>query len=108
MLALLGFMIVVVATPKEWFAAFGVYLVIVGAVVALSRVPPTYLLKRLVIEVPFLLFALLLPFVAQGPQVEVLGLTVSEHGLLAAWGAAGQGHARRARQPDPGRDHRAA
>jgi len=85
-LGLLGFMVVVVATPKEWFAAFGVYLVVLGAVVALSRVPPTYLLKRLVIEVPFLLFALLLPFVAQGPQIEVLGLTVSQHGLLAAWG----------------------
>jgi cobalt/nickel transport system permease protein len=90
-LGLLGFMLVVVATPKEWFAAFGVYLVVLGAVVALSRVPPTYLLKRLVIEVPFLLFALLLPFVAQGPQIEVLGLTVSEHGLLAAWGLLAKG-----------------
>ena len=91
LLGLLGFMVVVVATPKEWFAAFGLYLLVVGAVVALSRVPPTYLLRRLVIEVPFLLFAVLLPFVAQGPQTQVLGLTVSEHGLLAAWGLLAKG-----------------
>jgi cobalt/nickel transport system permease protein len=44
-----------------------------------------------VIEVPFLLFAVLLPFVAQGPQTQVLGLTVSEHGLLAAWGLLAKG-----------------
>ena len=40
----------------------------------------------MVVEVPFVVFALLLPFVADGPQIEVLGLTVSEPGLLAAWG----------------------
>jgi cobalt/nickel transport system permease protein len=38
-----------------------------------------------VIEVPFLAFALLLPFVATGPRTEFLGLTVSASGLLAAW-----------------------
>ena len=66
-------------------------------------------LKRMVVEVPFVLFALLLPFVAHGPQhrgARAVGL--SEPGLLAAWGAARQGHPRRARQPHPGRDHRAA
>jgi cobalt/nickel transport system permease protein len=85
-LSLLAFMIVVVATPRDWYAAFGLYLLAIGAVIGVSRVPPTYLLKRAVVEVPFLFFALLLPFVATGPQVEVLGVTVSEHGLQAAWG----------------------
>ena len=45
--------------------------------------PPTYLLKRTVVELPFVVFALLLPFVATGPQTEVLGVSVSEHGLEA-------------------------
>jgi cobalt/nickel transport system permease protein len=85
-LALLVFMIVVVATPRDWYPLFGVYLLAVAAVVAVARVPATYLLKRAVVEVPFLLFALLLPFFATGPQTEVLGVSVSEHGLLAAWG----------------------
>jgi cobalt/nickel transport system permease protein len=85
-LALLAFMLVVVATPREWYPVFGLYLLLVAAVIAISRVPPTYILKRSVVEVPFLLFALLLPFVATGPTTEVLGVTVSQHGLLAAWG----------------------
>ncbi|GAW52236.1 MULTISPECIES: cobalt ECF transporter T component CbiQ [unclassified Nocardioides] len=84
-LTLLAFMLVVVATPREWYPVFGLYLLVVVAVIALSRVPVTYILKRCVVEVPFLFFALLLPFVATGPTTEVLGVTVSQHGLLAAW-----------------------
>ena len=59
--------------------------------VLVSRVPLAYLAKRMVIEVPFLVFAALIPFIATGPQVEVLGVAVSEPGLLAAWGLAVKG-----------------
>lgn len=86
LLGLLGFMLVVVATPDHWFAAFGAYLLVLLGVVTLSQVPPTYLLKRMVVEVPFVVFALVLPFVAYGEQVEVLGLSLSRPGLLAAFG----------------------
>jgi cobalt/nickel transport system permease protein len=82
-LALLAFMVLVVATPRDWYAAYAVYLAAIGVVVAISEVPPTYILKRTVVEVPFLVFALLLPFVAEGPTTEVLGVTVSQHGLEA-------------------------
>jgi cobalt/nickel transport system permease protein len=82
-LALLAFMIVVVATPRDWYAAFGAYLAILVIVIGVSRVPPTYLLKRTVVEIPFVFFAVLLPFVATGPQTEVLGVSVSQHGLEA-------------------------
>lgn len=82
-LALLGFMIVVVATPRDWYAAFAIYLLALLVVIGVSRVPPTYLLKRTVVEIPFVLFAVLLPFVATGPQTEVLGVSVSQHGLEA-------------------------
>jgi cobalt/nickel transport system permease protein len=85
-LTLLAFTLVVVATPKTWFPVFAGYLLLIAAVIAVSRVPPLYILKRTVVEVPFLVFALLLPFVAHGPRTEFLGLTVSEPGLLAAWG----------------------
>ena len=50
-----------------------------------SRVPATYLLKRMVVEVPFVVFAVLMPFIATGPRVEVLGVAVSAGGLAAAW-----------------------
>ena len=85
-LALLGFMLVVVATPRQWFPVFGLYFVILLVVIAVSRVPFGYIAKRMVVETPFVLFALLVPFVATGPQTEVLGVSVSEPGLLAAWG----------------------
>ncbi|MFC7493098.1 MULTISPECIES: cobalt ECF transporter T component CbiQ [unclassified Nocardioides] len=83
LLALLGFMVVVVATPRDWYPAFGVYFLAIATVVGVSRVPPTYLLKRTVVEVPFVVFAVLLPFVATGPQTEVLGVSVSQSGLEA-------------------------
>ena len=82
-LALLAFMLVVVATPRDWYVAFVLYLAALAVVIVASRVPPTYILKRTVVEVPFVLFAVLLPFVADGPQTEVLGVSVSRHGLEA-------------------------
>jgi cobalt/nickel transport system permease protein len=90
-LALVGFMLLVVATPREWYAAFGGYLLVLAGVVAASGVPFGYLAKRMVIEVPFLVFAALMPFVATGPRVEVLGVALSEPGLLAAWGLVAKG-----------------
>jgi cobalt/nickel transport system permease protein len=90
-LALLGFVLVVVATPRDWFGAYAGFLALLAVVVAVSRVPVPFLLKRLVVEVPFVVFALLLPVIALGPRVEVLGLRLSEPGLLAAWGLLAKG-----------------
>ncbi len=90
-LALLGFVLVVVATPKDWFPAYGGYLLVLAAVIAVSQVPPTYILKRMVVEVPFVVFAVLMPFIATGPRTEFLGLTVSEAGLLSAWALLAKG-----------------
>ena len=84
--ALLGFMLLVVATPRAWYPAFALYAVALLVVVAASRVPPSYLAKRMVVEVPFAVFAVLVPFIATGPRTEVLGLSVSEPGLVAAAG----------------------
>jgi cobalt/nickel transport system permease protein len=90
-LALVGFVLVVVATPKDWFPAYAGFLAVIAGVVAISRVPPAYLLKRMVVELPFVAFAVLLPFVAHGPTTEVLGLELSESGLLSAWGLLAKG-----------------
>ncbi|MCW2736590.1 cobalt ECF transporter T component CbiQ [Nocardioides sp.] len=83
---LVGFMLVVVATPLAWVPAFAAYAVVLAVLVAVSGVPVPYLARRMVIETPVLVFAAVLPFVATGPQVEVLGLSVSEPGLVAAAG----------------------
>jgi cobalt/nickel transport system permease protein len=91
LVALLAFMLVVVATPREWLAAFAAYLAIVVLVIGASKVPPLYIVKRMVVELPFVVFALLMPFIATGPRTEFLGLTVSQEGLLAAWGLLAKG-----------------
>lgn len=83
---LVVFMLVVVATPVHRPAAFIAYAVALAVLVAVSGVPVPYLARRMVIETPVLLFAALLPFIATGPQVVVLGVSLSEPGLLAAGG----------------------
>ena len=36
----------------------------------------TYLAPRMIVEVPFAIFAVLVPFIATGPRTEVLGVSV--------------------------------
>lgn len=83
---LVGFMLVVVATPVPWLPAFAAYAAVLAVLVALSGVPVPYLARRMVVETPVLVFAALLPFVATGPQVEVLGVSLTEAGLVAGGG----------------------
>ncbi|TQJ51507.1 cobalt ECF transporter T component CbiQ [Phycicoccus sp. SLBN-51] len=91
LLSLLSFIVLVVATPREQYWAFGIYALLLAGVVAISGVPARYLLRRMVVEVPFVVFAALMPFVATGPRVQVGPFTVSEAGLLAAWGLLAKG-----------------
>ncbi|MEO9323209.1 cobalt ECF transporter T component CbiQ [Nocardioides sp. C4-1] len=79
--ALVLFMLAVVATPLGWWLSG--YAVALLGVVLVSRVPLGYLARRMVVETPFVVFALLLPFIAHGPDTTFLGLTVSESGLHA-------------------------
>jgi cobalt/nickel transport system permease protein len=84
LVTLVTFMLIVVATPRGWYLLYAAYLALLIAVVAISGVPARYLAKRMLIETPFVLFAVLVPFIAEGPRVDVLGLSVSEPGLWAA------------------------
>ncbi|MBL8777120.1 MAG: cobalt ECF transporter T component CbiQ [Acidimicrobiales bacterium] len=87
----LVFVFGVVATPRTAVPALLVDAVAVAVVAGLARVRASTVLRRLVIEVPFLAFALLLPFVARGEQVVVAGVAVSEEGLWAAWNILAKG-----------------
>ena len=75
----------VVATPRSWFWLFAVDFAVLAVVWWVAVIPPGWLARRAVIELPFVLFALLLPFVADGPQTVVLGVSVSVEGALAGW-----------------------
>ena len=80
---LVTFMLAVVATPGAWVPAFAAYAVALGVLVAISGVPVGYLARRMVVETPVLVFAALLPFVATGPEVDVLGHVRGRQGHLS-------------------------
>lgn len=82
--ALVLFVVCVVATPRTQYWAYGIDAGLLLLAVAWSRVPFGYLAKRMVVEVPFVVFAVLLPFIAVGERTEFLGLTVSQSGLESA------------------------
>ncbi|WP_404959702.1 cobalt ECF transporter T component CbiQ [Streptomyces sp. 147326] len=89
--ATFGFVVVVVSTPREAVWAFGLYAVLIAAAAAVARIPAGFLLRRLLIEVPFVAFAVLMPFVAEGERVEVLGMSLSVSGLWGAWNVLAKG-----------------
>jgi cobalt/nickel transport system permease protein len=75
----------IVSTPRHAVWAFGLHAVLLVALARTGRVPLPLLARRLTIEVPFVGFALLLPFVALGERVEVLGVHLAVEGLWGAW-----------------------
>lgn len=79
------FVFAVVATPREVVWAFVLDGVVVVAVAGAARLPGRLVLHRLRIELPFLAFAVFMPVVGASPRTEVLGLSLSEPGLWAAW-----------------------
>ncbi len=83
--ALLAFVLAVVATPSTVVWAFAVDAVVLLAVQRASRVPLGFVGARMVVELPFVVFALLMPLIASGPRVDVGPLRLSEAGLLGAW-----------------------
>ena len=85
LLATFLFVLVVVSTPRESFWVFGAEAGLLVGVAVVSRVPIGTLLRRLTIELPFVAFAVLLPVVGRGDRVDVVGVSLSESGLWAAW-----------------------
>ena len=88
---MVAFIFTVVATPPSQFWAFGVFAAFLVGVARLARIPARVILPRMLVEVPFVLFALLMPFFGSGPTVEVFGLTLSQAGLLAGWSILAKG-----------------
>jgi cobalt/nickel transport system permease protein len=89
--ALLAFVFAVVATPRDAYAAFAAYALLLAGVAALARIPAPFVFRRMLVELPFVFFALLLPFIAHGPRIDVLGLSLSESGLLSMWNILAKG-----------------
>ncbi len=79
------FVCCVVATPREVFWAFGGYLLVLAGVWVVAAIPPGWIARRALIEAPFVVLAVLLPFAEGGQRVHVAGVSLSVTGLLAGW-----------------------
>ncbi|MFW0797421.1 cobalt ECF transporter T component CbiQ [Gordonia sp. CPCC 205515] len=86
LVCLVVFVFAVVATPREMFWPYALYAVILLGVWRLGDLPLRWILPRMLIEAPFVVLAVLLPFAEGGARVEVAGLSLSVSGLYAAWG----------------------
>lgn len=84
LVATVSFVAIVALTPRTAVWAFAAFALLLGVVAVASRVPFRFIAVRLVAVLPFILFAFLIPFVASGERIDVLGVSVSEAGL---WGA---------------------
>lgn len=82
---LFAFVGAVVTTPTPAMWAFGVHAAVLTVAVGVSELPAGFFLRRLTIEVPFVLFALAMPLVGGPPHVDVGPLTMSVVGLWGAW-----------------------
>lgn len=86
LVCLVVFVFAVVATPREMFWPYLVFAIILLTVWRLAAVPVGWIAPRMLIEAPFVVLAVLLPFAEGGDRVPVAGLSLSVSGLYAAWG----------------------
>ena len=84
-LGLVLFVIAVAITPREAIWAFGMYALGIVVLIVVARVPGRFVLIRLAAILPFILFALLLPFIGTGATTDVGGVSLSVDGLWAMW-----------------------
>ena len=80
-----GALLAIVSTPREAIWAFALYAVAVAVVAAIAGITPGFALRRMTIEIPFLLVAVLLPLLGPEPSVAVGGIDLSIAGLWDAW-----------------------
>jgi cobalt/nickel transport system permease protein len=82
-LAGLLFIVVAVSTNITNWPAFVAYFAIIITITQIAKLPIITVFKRSLIEVPFVLFALLMPFFGTGEVVEIGSLNLYVDGLLA-------------------------
>ena len=82
-LAVLAFISVSVSTPITRWPAFIVFFLLLVATAYASKIPLLLLFKRALIEIPFIFFAILMPFFGTGERFEIAGIELYREGLLA-------------------------
>ncbi len=88
LVAVFAFAVMVATTPRDDVVAFAGLALALAFATRAARVRARFLLVRLAVVTPFLLAALLLPFVASGPRIGVLGMSLAVEGLWGGFGMA--------------------
>lgn len=83
--AMLGGLVAIVLTPRDQFWAFGLYALVIIGLLGIGEIPLGFYLRRIVVEAPFVAFAVFLPFFGSEPTTAVGPLTLSVEGTWAAW-----------------------
>jgi len=82
-IAVLFFVLVVVSTPISYWPAFVIFLALVVCAAIAGKIAIPTLAKRALIEIPFIFFAVLMPFFGTGERFELGPLNLYRDGLLA-------------------------
>lgn len=82
-MTVLAFISVSVSTPITRWPAFVAFFVLLVAAALASKIPLLLLFKRALIEIPFIFFAILMPFFGTGEKFEIAGIELYREGLLA-------------------------
>lgn len=85
LIGLFAFVVIVALTPRRPPVGLAIDLGVVAALLVAARIPPKVVLARSVVVVPFLVFAILLPFIGGGPTTQIGPLSLSTAGLWSAW-----------------------
>jgi cobalt/nickel transport system permease protein len=82
--AVIVFVVSEALVPRGVWWPYTVDLVLLAAVAIWTRASLRLLGGRLLVELPFVAFVILLPFVSRGPDLRVLGVSLSRAGLILA------------------------
>lgn len=82
--ATLAFVSGVALTPRTTLWPYAVDAAVLAVVVRAAGLPARFVATRALVVLPFVAVALLVPFVASGDRVDVLGVPVSAEGLRSA------------------------
>jgi cobalt/nickel transport system permease protein len=85
-IAAVAFILVVVSTPVTQWQAFIAYFVWLLSVVVVAKIPFALLFKRSLIEVPFVFFAVLMPFFGSGEKIQIGPFDLYREGVIAGSG----------------------
>jgi cobalt/nickel transport system permease protein len=78
------FVVSVALVPRSTWWPYAVDLAILSGLATWARAQPRMFATRLLVELPFIAFVVVLPFVSKGPDTHVLGVGLSSAGLSTA------------------------